>query len=200
MATTFEERFDDVVINGRVVTALFKSKDVTEVNLLKRSIMSEIETYSINYVVFNVNTTARHPEILALRLGQCVIDHTRFVPPQEGNFKTTINVKGPKSFLEEPKEFSTDDIVDIPFKYSTPIATLKAKQELLCDLIVTKSIGREHVKWRPISSFTFEEEPEGFRIKFIDIGMMDPREILRQGLEKMKVAATREGHNIFNRV
>lgn len=185
------DRLINIETTGNITSALFLTKDIAEANMLRRAILSEIDTYAIDIVIFQTNTSPRHDEIIALRLGQVVIDHSRFVPPEEGNFKTHIDVQG-------PKEFTTNDIPELPFKYMTPIATLKAGQRIICDVIVKQGQGKQHVKWRPVSTVTLNEVDEGYKITVKDIGMLSGPEIFAAGISKMKAAAHRPPITLFS--
>jgi DNA-directed RNA polymerase alpha subunit len=145
---------------GNVVDFLFESDDIAEVNMLRRAMMSEIETYAIDIVIFQTNTSPRHDEVIALRLGQLVIDHSRFVPPEEGDFRTSIDFlsQGPERF----NEFTTEHIPDLPFKYLTPIATLRVGQRITCEVIVKRGQAKDHVKWRPVSAVAISDIGDKF--------------------------------------
>lgn len=184
-------RITNLETTRNITSAVFLSKDIAEVNLLRRAILSEIETYAIDIVVFQTNTSPRHDEIIALRLGQIVIDHSRFVPPTEGNFRTHIDFQG-------PGDFTTNHIPELPFKYVTPIATLKAGQRITCDVIVKRGQGKQHAKWRPVSTVTIAEVENGYKLTIKDIGMLSGPEIFEQGLAKMKDAAQRPPITLFS--
>jgi DNA-directed RNA polymerase alpha subunit len=185
------ERFAQLEINDNLISALFLTKDVAEANMLKRAIMSEIETYAIDIVIFQTNTSARHDEIIALRLGQLVIDHSRFIPPETGDFKVHIDIQG-------PGQFTTDGIPELPFKFKTPIITLKAGHRIVCDVIVKRGQGRQHVKWRPVSSVAIREAEGGYLITFKEIGMLTGPQILEQGLAKIPDASHRPPITLFS--
>ena len=190
------DRVENINITDNIVTALFRTHDVAEINLFKRAIMSEIETYAIDIVVFHTNTSPRHDEIIALRLGQLVIDNSQFTPPPNDDYKFRIDISGPND--DTPLTITTNNIPSLPFKYETPFVTLRKGQRIVCDCIVKKGQGKTHVKWRPISSFTFTEVDEGFQIKFKEIGMLSGHEIIRQGLLKMSDAAQRPPQTLFS--
>ena len=185
------ESIDNVNTDGRVTTALFRTDDVAKVNLLRRAILSEIETHAIDYVIFQTNTSPRHDEILALRLGQLVIDHSSFNPPEDEDVRVHIDVEGPVNV-------TTEHIPDLPFKYVTPIVTLRKGQRIICDCIVKKGQGKTHVKWRPVSTFSFKEVDEGYIITINDIGMLPGPDIIRKGLAKIEDAARRPPITIFS--
>lgn len=185
------ERITNIEVTGNIVSGVFLTKDVSEANLLIRAIKSEIETYAIDIVVFQVNTSSRHDEIIALRLGQLVIDHSRFVPPEQGEYRTHIDSQG-------PGEFSTDDIPGLPFKFRTPIAALKAGQRITCDVIVKRGQAKTHVKWRPVSTVKMTEVENGYKITFKEIGMLTGPEIFEKGYAKMTDAANRPPITLFS--
>lgn len=186
------DRFINTVVKDNIITTTFLSKDDAEVNLLRIAMQSEIETYSIDIVVFHVNTSARTDEILALRLGQCVIDNEKLIPLlKEGvDYKSRIDVVG-------PGDFNTDDIPTIPFAYKTPIAYLKPNQRILCDVIVRKGQGKQHVKWRPISTFGIKDKTDGYELTIKMIGMLSAEHILERAVAKMIDAALKPHQNLF---
>lgn len=185
------DRITNIKTTGNITSALFLTTDVSEANLLKRAILSEIETYAIDIVTFQTNTSPRHDEIIALRLGQLVIDYSQFAPPEEGNFKTHIDFQG-------PGVFTTDNIPGLPFKYRTPIATLKAGQRIVCDVVVRKGQGKQHVKWRPVSKVILTEVDNGYKITIKEIGMLSGPEIFERGFDKMRNAANRTPITLFS--
>jgi hypothetical protein len=184
------DRFINTTVQDDIITTTFLSKDDAEVNLLRIAMQSEIETSAIDIVIFHENTSARTDEIIALRLGQCVIDNEKFIDKSGADFKTRIDVVG-------PGEFNTDDIPAIPFAHKTPIAQLKHNQRILCDVIVRKGKGKQHIKWRPISTFGIKENKDGFELTIKMIGMMSAEHILERVVAKMRDAALKPHINLF---
>jgi DNA-directed RNA polymerase alpha subunit len=187
----YKDRIINIVTTRNITTALFLTNDIAEANLLKRAILSEIETYAIDIVIFQVNTSPRHDEVIALRLAQLVIDHSEFVPPEQGDFRLSINVRG-------PKEFTTQDIPSLPFKYVTPITELKQGQQIICDAIVKRGQAKQHVKWRPVSKVIIKEVDGGILFTIKDIGMLPPEQIFAKGYEKILDAAQRRPITLFS--
>lgn len=170
------ERFSNIVEDNETTTAIFLSNNVLEANLLRRIILTEIETYCIDIVIFYINTSSRHDEIIALRLGQLVIDHERYTHKE--NQRIRIDVQG-------PKEFTTDDIA-LPFKYKTPIMVLRDNERIACDVIVKKGQAKQHVKWRPVSTVVMQPQDDNFKFTIRTIGMMSGKEILSQAIQKLQ--------------
>lgn len=191
------ERFSNINTTGLVTTAVFHTREIAEANMLRRAILSEIETWAIHTVIFNVNTTPRHDEIIAQRLGLLVINHAAFTPPVSGEFKAKIDVTAPPG--DEIFELTTQYIPEIPFAYETHIVTMKPGQRLVCEVIVKKGVARDHPKWSPVSIVTINEDPEGFLIRFKSVGALTPEQILGNGLAKMGEAAQRQPITIFSR-
>lgn len=156
----------DIKSDGKFGSAIFNNSDITLVNLLRRSIMSEIETYAIEYVIFDINTTSMHDERLASRLGQLVIDNERFEKKNlhldlERKYNIDVNGEG---------RFTSDDIKGLPIKFSTPISELQFGERIKCSVIIRKNTGREHVKWRPVGLVAIKEIREGYFISPINVG------------------------------
>ena len=187
------DRIINLETTDNITSALFLTNDVAEANMLKRAILSEIETYTIDIVIFQTNTSPRHDEVIALRLGQLVIDHSRFVPPESGNFRTHVEFRG-------PGEFTSDHIPELKFQYTTPIAVLKIGQSIICDVIVKLGQGKDHVKWRPVSKVMMTEETNGngYIMTIKNIGMLTSRQIFDKGYAKIRDAAHRQPITLFS--
>lgn len=177
--------------NNALCTIVLNTTDVTQVNMLRRAMLSEIETYAIDIVTFNENTSCRHDEIVAFRLGQLVIDHDRFVPDENDQFTTEINVEG-------PLHFSTADIPGLPFKYVTPIMVLQYGQRINCSVIVKRGTSRIHAKWRPISTCAIGTESDRYTLTFHNIGMLPDEKIIEDAFKSMPLIAERSPQTIFS--
>jgi DNA-directed RNA polymerase alpha subunit len=177
---------------GNITSAILYTKDIAEANMLRRAILSEIDTYAIDIVIFHVNTSPREDEVIALRLGQLMIaqgaDST--FKEKEG-FKVRIDFKG-------PGYFTTDHIPEIPFAYHTQIAKLRKGQRIFCDVIVRSGQGKQHVKWRPVSTVTIDDANDGFKITIKDNGMLPGNEIFEKAFVKMREASDRAPITIFS--
>lgn len=187
------EFISNIVNDNEITTAKFLSNDEVKMNLFRRAILSEVETYTIDIVVFDVNETERHDEIIAHRMGQLVIDNDLFTPESNENLIFHMDVVG-------PKRVTTNDIQGLPFKYETFIAELSEDRRLVCDVIVKLGTSKTHVKWRPVAQFVFEEDQQNgiFNFKFKNIGMLNSEEIIRRAVNKMQISSLREPQTIYS--
>lgn len=188
------DRIRNINIIGEKVTALFETDDVSEVNLLDIAMKNYINTFAIGIVIFHTNNSSRHDEIIALRLGQLSIDNELFVSPKFSgteDYKVRIDVEG-------PLEVTTEHIPGLPFKFVTPIITLRRGERIICDCVIKEGKGETHVKWRPISTFSWTQVDGGFQINFVGIGMLSGQELIRRGLSSMRHAAERRPQTLFS--
>lgn len=160
------EPISNIKSRGKVGSCVFNFSDIELMNLYRRAILEEIETYAIEYVCVDINTTLTHDDKLALKLGQLVIDNEKFV--NEGLDKDLtkryyIDVSG-------PVKFTSDDIIGLPITFKTPILQLQSDERIKCFVIVTKGTSRTHVKWRPVGLVATNEIREGYFISRLNIG------------------------------
>jgi len=167
--------YSDLIEDGRSVSCIIHTDNLYDMNLLRRIILSELETYAIDYVVFHINKTARFDEELALRFGLLVIDHSQYI---HSDIKHSLHVKGPCMV-------TTDHIKTIPFSHTTPIIYLNKFEELCLDFYIQEGKGYEHMKWKPVGLCSFTKMEKNFLLTFKSIDMMAPKEIIEKAIEKM---------------
>ena len=137
-------------------------------NLYRRAILEEIETYAIEYVCFDINTTLTHDDVLALKLGQLVIDNEKF--EKEEIIKEDWDLKRYYVDISGPRKFTSDDIIGLPITFKTPILELQSGERIKCFVIIRKNTSRTHVKWRPVGLVATNEISEGYFISRLNIG------------------------------
>lgn len=181
--------------DNRVTTGTFVTNDVALVNAFRRALMSEISTYAINFVTFNINHSPRSDEALAFRLGGLPIDQTRLVIP-EGQTELTVHFH-----VEGPLSVTTQHITGLSFKNVHPIVQLRSGEVIDCDLIIQSGRGKDHVKWRPVAQCKLWENSTGtYDFSFKSVNMMEPGEIIQQGLAAIPDAVNHPPINLFARM
>jgi DNA-directed RNA polymerase alpha subunit len=180
-------KYSNLVTENNVTSVLIKTENLSEINLLRRAILNEIETYQIEYVNFHINRSSRHDEEIALRLGQLVVDNENY---DDSIQKHIVKVKGPTIF-------TTRHIPSLNFVHETPIMELLEDHEIYCELYIGKNTGEKHVKWRPVSVCSFEKSDKGYLFRFKSNYMLHPENIIIKGIEKMEKAKQIKNSNIF---
>lgn len=173
------------------VSCLVLTEDPRLVNILRRSLLTEIPTYCIDVVSFDINSSPRPEEVIAFRLGQLVIDHdaTELPLPEP----LDIDVSG-------PGVFTSSDIEGLVCKYETPIVQLQKDQRIKCRIHVVRDIAQTHNKWCPVSGVSFQEAEGGYLLTFRNIGMLSSQSILEEGFRYMRRALARPPQTIFSRI
>lgn len=144
--------------NDREVKFLASGVKPSFAGALRRMMMAEVPTMSIEWVEFNRNGSAMPDEVLANRLGQVPLTYD----PKAYNLKKdckcegkgcsrcevklVIKKKGPAVVYSD--DLKTTDKGVVPFIDRIPIVELFEDQEL--ELIATAQLGlgREHSKWQ----------------------------------------------------
>jgi len=160
------EPISHIESRGKIGSCVFNYSDAELMNLYRRAILDEIETYAIEYVCFEENTTATHDDKLALKLGQLVIDNEKFMARE-------LNLDLDKRYHIEvsgPYKFTSDDISDLPITFRTPILELQDDEKIKCFVMVRKNSSRTHVKWRPVGLVATHQIINGYYISRLNIG------------------------------
>lgn len=194
-------RFVSVHTVGLETIALFNTQDIAEANMLRRAIMSEIPTWGIHLVQFDVNTSPRHDELLAQRLGLIGIKQRDFDQLAGKRDRVSFNIDYTAPANTITNLTTQMALPEVPFVYDTPIVSLLPGDRLKCTVFMERGKAATHPKWCPVSVCGMEPHPEnlGYYIRFKSVGMMEPMEILEQGLAQILSAAQRKPSTIFSR-
>jgi DNA-directed RNA polymerase alpha subunit len=190
----FEDLIEITADSLRSTTSTIKTKDLALVNMLRRSIKQEITTWTIDLVSFDINTSSRHDELLAHRLGLIPIDCEEFNPVEHGT-RHHLDVQASENELYE---VTTDDLPDIPWAKMdgvygvTPIITLRHGERIVCDVIVMDGVGYTHVKWRPVSKVQIRDREDGFYdMTIVKKGVLSGERTFREGFANIPNAMAR---------
>lgn len=127
-------------------------------NELRRVMMGEIPTMSIEYVDFVKNDSVLNDELLANRLGQIPLkfDRKAYNLPKECKckgkgcslcqVKMTLKKKGPGMVYASDLKSKSKDVVPVFDK--TPIVELFDSQQVEFEATTTLGVGKEHSKWQ----------------------------------------------------
>jgi len=160
--------------------------DLSLANSLRRVMIADVETWAIELVQFEENSTVLHDEMIAHRLG--LIPLTSSAEPIDAEeVRLTLNcVAGeePEEWMSEQLESDNDDVV--PAIDGIPIVKAARGQCLKLTAIAKRGTGFEHAKWSPVSSCFFQQLPKGILFEVETTGSLDPVEVVQKGIEILR--------------
>lgn len=160
---------------------IIETDDSRKANLYRHALQF-IEVYAIKYVEFQRVNCCRQEEVIALTLGQIPIQNSK-VDPYELEFPFTVM---------GPKEFTTNDIPDLPVMFEVPIFQLGDGEFIQGKVILKKGIAADHVRWRAISTAAMRRENEKHILTIGTVGVLTPDEIKERIEEAIPRALAQE--------
>lgn len=166
---------------GNTIIFILKNINLGLANALRRVLIADIPTYSIDLVTFYRNDSLLDDEFIAHRLGMVVIS--------SGNYNTEIKLNDIKLNIEndgyDPIDITTDMIIsnDIKLLYPKTLLT-KIHRNQGINLIATikSGTGSEHAKWNPVCGISMEQIGEDVKFNLEGTGAIDNIEIIKTGL------------------
>lgn len=189
-------KIKDVKHDGNTLTFNIQDVDITLLNALRRTIISEIPVMAIETVTFHNNTSIINDELLAHRLGLIPIktdlklynNITDCTCKGKGcgrcTVKLTLKVEGPGTVYS--KELKPADGETKPVYDTIPLVKLTASQQL--DLEATAQTGnaKEHSKWQA-GLASYEEKKDGSYDYLIEsYGQMPVKTLIEAAFNKLQ--------------
>lgn len=185
--------YEIVIDNPRLCELIIRGAELELINKFRRAIIRNVETFAIDKVIIEVNSTVIPGEIISHRLG--------LLPIKVGR-KFFQSSKILEEIEENSISFTLESIGDLYHKKEITSEHIKFQGE--CKVVgmspfilqylhpgecihikgfVKKGKGSQHSKWCPVSSISFVElNPRIFRFRFENSGQLSNKEILQQGL------------------
>ncbi len=176
-------------------------------NAIRRIMISEVKSLTIDDVFFYENTSVLNDEIIAHRLGMIPLktDLKSYVLPEKCNCKSEMGCnqcrvmgsldvntdENRKIVYSKDLKFEDPDI--IPVSDKIPIVKIDGNQKLKLEFHAKLGIGKKHAKWIPVPTCTYKNVPKiNINQRTCDICEkcieVCPKHILQ--LDKNKIIAT----------
>jgi len=201
----------DIQINNEEIRFTLKNSSISMANTLRRIMISEIPTLSIDKVYFEKNDSNMPDEVVAHRLGliplrfnprilkqsadcdcelecpNCTVRYTCNLTCNENEYEVTSD-----DILLDPNWNQSSQIDQSPVKYNIrghyfPVSILKLYrgESLLLKADAKIGIAREHAKWSPVSvaTYNFSSQNDGIHFYVESNGSYHPLDILKTSLD-----------------
>ncbi|PRP80682.1 RNA polymerase II core subunit [Planoprotostelium fungivorum] len=158
------------------MTFILSKTDASIANALRRVMIAETPTMSIDLVEFENNTSVLHDEFIAHRLGLIPLTSSRV---EKFNFtrecsctdnceNCSVRFNLHVTCTDDTKQVTSDDLFSTDADVrpvhreddSIVIVKLAKGQELKLTAIAKKGVGKEHAKWQPTCITTFQYDPD----------------------------------------
>ncbi len=144
----------------------------TFANTMRRMIMSEVPTMSIDEVIIIENTTPLYDEIVAHRLGLIPLktDLGNYNRPElcscggQGCTSCEVSLTLEKYGDQDVEVVLSSDLVSqdpkiVPVHSNIPILKMARDQKIFLEAIARLGRGLDHAKWQPISTVSYKNYP-----------------------------------------
>ncbi|MBU7023852.1 MAG: DNA-directed RNA polymerase subunit D [Theionarchaea archaeon] len=138
------------------IQVLIEGVNTAFVNALRRTFVSGIPTFAVDYVMFYANTSPLYDEIIAHRLGMVPLttETVRYIPKnqccQDGCEKCSVTLslsrEGPCTVMSGDLISEDSDVV--PVYENIPLVKLGPDQKLTLNAIARIGYARDHAKWQ----------------------------------------------------
>ena len=152
----------------------------TFANTLRRIIISDVETWAIEDVQIEKNTTILPDEMIAHRLGLIPLASSIEPDVEEVEFLLDLKANGPEIWTSEMLESNDTNVVSAID--GIPIIKVVKGQELKIKAIAKKGIGYDHSKWSPVCTCFFQVVDEGILFHVETVGSLDPVEVVYKAI------------------
>ena len=138
---------------------LFKNLPVCYINSFRKILISEIETFAIDYVFLEKNTSSFTDEFLVHRIGLIPLKYSKNILPNE-EIELTLEVKNDTNEIMNIYSDNLQcDYNEISVMKSILLFYLMPKREIKFKCIARKGSGKYHAKWSPVvAPFLKEDE------------------------------------------
>jgi len=157
----------------------------TFANTLRRIMIADVETWAIEDVQIENNTTILPDEMIGHRLG--LLPLTSSFEPTVETVKLTLDITATDNLETWRSELLTSNDNNIVSAIDGIIIVKVVKgQQLKLTAIAKKNCGYEHAKWSPVSTCFFVNTDKGIVFNIETTGSLDPVEVVNRAIVIMR--------------
>ncbi|MEM3361879.1 MAG: hypothetical protein QXV64_02930 [Candidatus Anstonellaceae archaeon] len=163
-------------------TLYFTIKDISPnlANLIRRYLMTELETFAFDKVIIYENTSTLFDEYIAHRIGLLPLRVKGPTVPEDV-FVFNLDVQGPKKVYSSDLK-PIDKEIELVFD-NILLLVLAENQNLRLEAKATSNKGRKHAKWQAgLASYEIENE-NTFKFFVESFGQIPPKKMLLKTFE-----------------
>lgn len=150
--------------------------DFSTANAIRRSLISDIATFSAYKVIIKTNTSCQTDEYIAHRIGMIP-----FLPKEDTDTDSDLHVSVTKS---NSTLMTTDLNGNMFSKYNVPIIKLIEGQTIDIEVLFDKNTGQHHARYSPVSAVEFNvNNNNSIELAFESINGEDPIAHLQKCLQ-----------------
>ena len=165
----------NIKIDNEKMSCEIHGKNIGLANALRRSLIDLTESYAVDKVTFDINTTCMPDEYIAHRLGMIPFLHSSSKTFTEA----FIDVSGRNVF--------TSDITGAEAASETiPIIHMLPNQRLRCKLAFRKSSGSEHSRFCQVAAVGYAIENNIVYLSFETINKESPLKLFEMAVEALR--------------
>ena len=158
-----------------------RKNDVHLANAIRRSLISDVESYAPNKVVFEVNTTCQTDEYIAHRIGL-----VPFCTPEFNEEDTDIRTQT-VTFDCKDKTFDANQMSgSFQPAQNIPIIKVIQGQHVKGTIFFAKKAGKDHSRFCPIAAAGYQILKDKINFTFESINGENPINHLLQALKKLQ--------------
>lgn len=165
-------------LKGDRISITLSNTDISLANSLRRVMIAETPTLTIDLVDIEANSSVLNDEFIAHRMGLIplrthdinVFNYTQMCDctPPEFCTRCTVTFTLHIKCTEGRRVVTTDDLkgnnpdvsIAVDEKTPIPIVILAKGQEIKMRCLARKGVGKEHAKWSPCAAVSFEYDPD----------------------------------------
>jgi DNA-directed RNA polymerase subunit D len=170
--------------DGEKISFDIKGVDIKLLNAFRRTIMSSIQVYAIEEIVYATNTSILNDENLSHRIGLVPLTMKPGKNRTDSTVTLKLEIEGPGTVYT--KDLVSEDEAVKPVYDNMPLVKLMLKQKIKFEAKAMLGTGKNHMKWQP-GLCSYDDKGNGSFSVFVEsYGQLPVEELVKAGFEVME--------------